>query len=99
MGLQFIYIALGIYGWYEWLHGGEGRTERKVSNAPLHVQLVAYGIGAAAWLVLAVILRRTTNAALPFVDSALTSYSLVAQWMLTRKYIENWIVWIIVDVA
>lgn len=99
MGLQAIYITLGFYGWYEWLHGGEARSKRKVSNAPLKVQVIAYVIGGACSLVLAVVLRRTTNAALPFVDSTLTSYSLIAQWMLTKKYLENWIVWITVDIA
>ncbi len=99
MGLQGIYIALGIYGWYEWLHGGEARSELTVSNAPLNVQVISYIIGAVLSLVLALILRRTTNAALPFVDSTLTSYSLVAQWMMTKKYIENWIIWIAVDVV
>jgi nicotinamide mononucleotide transporter len=99
MGLQAIYIALGVYGWYEWLHGGEARSERKVSNAPLKVQAIAYLIGGVCSLVLAFVLRGTTNAALPFVDSTLTSYSLVAQWMLTKKYLENWIVWITVDIA
>jgi nicotinamide mononucleotide transporter len=99
MGLQAIYITLGFYGWYEWLHGGEARTERKVSNAPMKLQAIAYAIGGAFAIVLAFILRRTTNASLPFVDSTLTSYSLVAQWMLTKKYLENWIVWIAVDIA
>ncbi len=99
MGLQGVYIALGIYGWYEWLHGGEAHSERKVSNAPRNVQAIAYFVGAVASIILAIILRRTTNAALPFVDSTLTSYSLVAQWLMTRKYIENWIVWIAVDVV
>jgi nicotinamide mononucleotide transporter len=99
MGLQAVYIALGVYGWYQWLHGGVARSELHVSNAPLRGQLVAYSIGAIFSIVLALILRRTTNAALPFVDSTLTSYSLVAQWLMTKKYIENWMVWIAVDVV
>ena len=42
---------------------------------------------------------RATDAALPYMDSSLTAASLAAQWMMTRKYLENWIVWIAVDVA
>ncbi len=99
MGLQAIYIAIAAYGWYEWLHGGEARGERKVSNAPLTVQAPAYAFGALFAIGLGFFLRRTTNAALPFLDSTLTSYSLIAQWMLTKKYLENWIVWIAVDVV
>ena len=99
MGLQGIYIAIAVYGWYEWLHGGESHGERKVSNAALRVQAPAYAIGAVFAVALGFFLRRTTNAALPFLDSTLTSYSLVAQWMLTKKYLENWLVWIAVDIV
>ena len=99
MGLQAVYIAIAVYRWYEWLHGGEGRGQRKVSNAPAKVQIAAYVIGGFTAVLLGFFLRRTTNAALPFLDSTLTSYSLVAQWMLTKKYLENWLVWIAVDVV
>ena len=44
------------------------------------------------------LLRHTTDAALPFMDSFLSSTSLVAQWMMTKKLLENWLVWIAVDV-
>ncbi len=47
---------------------------------------------------LGVILQHATDAALPFMDSFLSSTSLVAQWMMTRKKLENWLVWIFVDV-
>jgi nicotinamide mononucleotide transporter len=99
MCLQAVYIALAVYGWYEWLHGGEAKTERKVSNASLRMQTIAYTIGAVSAVILGFTFKYNTNAALPFLDSTLTSFSLVAQWMLTRKYLENWIVWIAVDVV
>ena len=99
MCLQAVYIALAVYGWYEWLHGGEAKTERKVSNASVRMQTIAYTIGAVSAVILGFTFKYNTNAALPFLDSTLTSFSLVAQWMLTRKYLENWIVWIAVDVV
>ena len=99
MCLQVVYITLGIYGWYEWLHGGESKTERKVSNATFATQAIAYAIGAVTAIALGFTFKYNTNAALPFLDSTLTAFSLVAQWMLTRKYLENWIVWIAVDVV
>jgi nicotinamide mononucleotide transporter len=99
MCLQAVYVVLAIYGWYEWLHGGEAKTERKVSNASVRMQAIAYTIGAVAAVILGFTFKYNTNAALPFLDSTLTSFSLVAQWMLTRKYLENWIVWIAVDVV
>jgi nicotinamide mononucleotide transporter len=98
MGLQVIYAGLSVYGWYEWLYGGEGRTELHVTRTsrPLALRLLALAIASA--LLLGSLLHRTTDAALPYMDSALTTASLVAQWMMTRKLLENWIVWISVDV-
>ena len=99
MGLQAVYFALSLYGWYEWLYGGENRTELHVSRTPqaLGVKLAVMGIACAA--VLGTVLARFTDAALPYIDSATTSTSLVAQWMMTRKILENWAVWVAVDVV
>jgi nicotinamide mononucleotide transporter len=98
MGLQVIYAILSIYGWYEWLYGGAGRTELKVTRTgPRRATLLAL-IAAAGSAILGVFLHRATDAALPFMDSFLSSTSLVAQWMMTRKLLENWLVWITVDV-
>jgi nicotinamide mononucleotide transporter len=99
MGLQVVYFALSLYGWYEWLYGGENRTELHVSRTSrsLGVRLLVIGIACGA--VLATVLARFTDAALPYVDSATTSTSLVAQWMMTRKILENWAVWAVVDVV
>jgi nicotinamide mononucleotide transporter len=98
MGLQFIYAVLSVYGWYEWLYGGKNRTELHVTRTTpslggLLTAIALLGAGA-----LGLLLQRTTDAALPFMDSFLSSTSLVAQWMMTRKKLENWLVWIGVDV-
>ncbi|HEY2848473.1 MAG TPA: nicotinamide riboside transporter PnuC [Gemmatimonadaceae bacterium] len=99
MGLQVIYFALSLYGWYEWLYGGENRTELKVTraNAGMAVRLGAIAIIGVA--VLGTLFTRYTDAALPYVDSATATVSLVAQWMMTRKVLENWAVWIAVDIV
>jgi len=99
MGLQVVYFGLSLYGWYEWLYGGANRTELHVSRTSrlLGVRLLTIGIVCAA--VLGTLLARFTDAALPYVDSATTSTSLVAQWMMTRKILENWAVWMAVDVV
>jgi len=99
MGLQAVYFALSLYGWYEWLYGGENRTELHVSRTPraLGVRLAIIGIACAG--ILGTLLARFTDAALPYIDSATTSTSLVAQWMMTRKILENWSVWVAVDVV
>jgi len=99
MGLQVVYLALSIFGWYNWLHGGERRSVLRVSRASarLLVALTALiGVGSYA---LGTTLATRTNAALPYLDSALTVTSLVAQWLMTRKVLENWILWIAVDIV
>ena len=98
MGLQVIYAALSVYGWYEWLHGGENRTELHVSRTGPRLGVILSSLGLAGAGVLGVVLRGATDAALPFMDSFLSSTSLVAQWMMTKKKLENWLVWIGVDV-
>ena len=98
MGLQVIYTGLSIYGWYEWLHGGENRTELHVTRTSPRLGALLAGIGLAGSAALGLFLRGATDAALPFMDSFLSSTSLVAQWMMTKKKLENWLVWIAVDV-
>ena len=98
MGLQVVYALLSLYGWYEWLYGGENRTELRVSRTTPRLAALLAVIGLAGAGALGLLLRGATDAALPFMDSFLSSTSLVAQWMMTRKKVENWLVWIAVDV-
>ncbi len=98
MGLQFIYIAISFYGWYEWLYGGEQHSRLKVSRASPLTNLVSVAIAVAFSLALGALLQRTTDASLPYTDAALSGFSLLAQWQMTRKYLLNWVIWIIVDV-
>ena len=98
MGLQVIYAILSIYGWYEWLYGGAGRTELHVTRTSPRLGALLALIAAAGSAILGLVLHRATDAALPFMDSFLSSTSLVAQWMMTKKLLENWLVWIAVDV-
>ena len=98
MGLQVVYAVLSVYGWYQWLYGGAGHTTLRVSRTPPVLGLILAGIAIGGAALLGTLLYRETDAALPYLDSLLTSTSLVAQWMMTRKLLENWAVWISVDV-
>jgi len=97
--LQAVYVVVSVYGWYEWRHGGTGHGRLAVSRTPPRW---AVGLGAAGVLgavAFGLFLKHRTDAALPFPDAATTAFSLVAQWMATRKWLENWLVWIVVDAA
>ena len=99
MGLQVVYLALSFYGWYEWLYGGERQTRLSVSTATRRVWAVAAGIGFVFWLALSRYTSTLPGVSYPHVDSALTTLSLVAQWMMTRKILENWLLWMIADIV
>jgi nicotinamide mononucleotide transporter len=99
MGLQVVYAAISAYGWYHWLHGGANRSELRVSRTPQRERVVLPLLVLAAGASLGTFFARATDASLPYLDSSLTATSLAAQWMMTRKYVENWLVWIAVDVV
>jgi len=98
-GLQVVYFVLSLYGWYEWLYGGAGRTAITVTRTSRRTWSVLAGIGVVVWALLGTITSRLPGTALPYVDSATTTVSLLAQWMMTRKLIANWLIWIAVDVV
>ena len=94
--LQLFFVAFTLYGWWHWWQGV--RAEGEVRVAPLRLRgwlggLVAGALGA----VLLGGLMTRIGAALPHLDAALTSYSLVASWWQARKHVANWWLWIVVD--
>jgi nicotinamide mononucleotide transporter len=98
--LQPIYVVQNIYGWWYWAHGGA----RGQGDAPI---VVLSGRHRSAWLagtaivsvVVGAALARWTNAAAPYADSTLSTTSLVANWLLARKVLENWWLWIAVNIG
>jgi len=99
MGLQVVYIVISFYGWYEWLYGGPDRTALQVTRTKPRHYIILAGLAVAGAYLTGVLLGRHTDASLPYLDSATTSTSLVAQWMMTRKLLENWVVWVAVDLV
>jgi len=95
-GLQVVYIGLGGLGWYWWLHGGENQTRLGISHLTprmLMLQGVSLIVGTAGLM----LLLTAINGSAPFLDALTTSLSLIAQYLLSRKIIENWYVWISAD--
>ncbi|HYW74627.1 MAG TPA: nicotinamide riboside transporter PnuC [Pyrinomonadaceae bacterium] len=95
-GLQLIYVGLGIQGWYLWLYGGRDRTTLHITRArrstlfklSLITLIATGGLACVLWLVWG---------SLPLLDAFTTILSLVAQYMLNKKYFENWFLWIAAD--
>lgn len=96
--LQFVYVVLGFYGWYQWLKGGEDKTPLEVRRVgrPLAIRLALLAMVTTipVWLLTKYVL----DAAYPFWDALTTVVSLVAQYLLAKKYLENWVLWIVADI-
>jgi nicotinamide mononucleotide transporter len=98
-GLQIVCLGLMIYGWYEWLRGGENRTELPVSKTPRRAWIGIFGSGLLITASLTLVMRHYTDNPAPLVDASVTSFSIVAQIMTARKWLENWIFWIVINVV
>lgn len=96
--LQVFFLAFTLYGWWHWWRGV--REEGEVRIVPLTTSslLVALAAGAAGSVALGQIAKHL-HAALPYLDAALASYSLVASWWQARKHTANWWLWIAVDLV
>ena len=96
-GLQLVYIGLGAYGWWSWLHGGAERTELEVSRTSSGQWLLVGGFVVVATAALWLLLDRATDSNVPFWDAATTALSLAATWGQTRKKVESWWIWLTAD--
>lgn len=93
--LQIIYLILLVYGWMVWDRSKNEKEEIRTVSILLAKKLVI--IGVLSTIALGVFLSLYTNASLPYLDAALTIISLIAQWMIAKKMIENWLLWIVVN--
>jgi len=98
--LQPIYVVQNIFGWWYWARGGErghGQAPIVILDWPSRLRWLAGTV--AVSLLVGVALARWTNAAAPYADAALSTTSLVANWFLAKKILENWWLWIGVNVG
>jgi nicotinamide mononucleotide transporter len=97
-GLQGVYFVLSCYGWWQWKYGGATHTGVVVTRTSARLAMLLAAIAVSTAVVLGAGLARYTDATIPWLDAGTTAVSLVAQWMMTRKLLENWLIWIAVDV-
>ena len=95
--LQIFFVAFTLYGWWHWWRGVHEDGQVRIEPLDSRGWIVGLAAGAAGAVLLGLLMERV-GAALPHLDAALTSYSLVASWWGARKHIANWWLWIAVDV-
>jgi len=97
MGLQGVYFALGIWGWWHWLRGGKNHSRLEVTRSTRREWIgIALFLGFGTWGLRELLIA--VNGAAPFWDSLTTTLCLAAQYLLCRKRIENWWLWITADI-
>lgn len=97
MGLQFYFMITNFYGWYFWSRKSASAPKVKIESITkkqIYVSAVAIIVFTA---LLGFLLKHQTDASFPFIDSFCTACSLVAQFFLARKVLENWLIWIFAD--
>ncbi len=105
MGLQFYYLMVSIYGWFVWARGGvtKHKSDMPVARLSVSMAIKLFVIHGVIYLVILIMLLHLPQkfgfaaSSLPYLDALTTSAAIVATWMIARKYIENWLIWIFVD--
>jgi nicotinamide mononucleotide transporter len=98
MGLNGYYLVISAYGWIFWKRGGSRQGEPlPVTRIAMNHARVLAPVTFAAFIMIGVILDRFTDSPIPYWDAFTTAVSFTATWMLARKILEHWILWIIVD--
>jgi len=101
MGLQVYYVLISIYGWYYWSRGGSKADKGELPVVRINRQqlLLLFLTFALSWVGIYFVLDRFTDSTVPLGDSFTTALAIVATWMLTRKIIEQWFLWIIANLV
>ena len=98
--LQIVFVALALWGWWQWLRG------TTAAGVPLPVRhlrpeqrLWAAAATLAAWPLLGLLLKHGTDSDVPFLDALPTAASVTGQILLGRKFVDNWAVWLAVNIV
>lgn len=102
-GMEFYYICMTVYGFCTWKWGKRGGQEEKkelpITHIPRRLLILWSGIALMLWVIIYLLLVTLTDSRVPMADSFTTAVSIVGIWALAHKYLEQWLVWIAVDVV
>jgi nicotinamide mononucleotide transporter len=99
-GLQVLFVVVAVWGWWQWLRGtqdgGAPLVVRRLSGS---ARATTTALAFAAWPLLGVFLDHATDSDVPYFDAFPTALSIAGQWLLGRKYVENWPTWVVVNIV
>ncbi|HET7865467.1 MAG TPA: nicotinamide riboside transporter PnuC [Burkholderiaceae bacterium] len=97
-GLQVFFAAVGLWGWWQWLRGTQAAgTPLRVRHLAKRETIGVLVATLAAWPLLGLFLDLCTDTDVPYWDAFPTTASIAGQWLLGRKYVQNWPAWLIVN--
>ena len=97
-GLQVVFIVVSVWGWHSWLHGGVRQQPLRVTRLDRGGWSASLAGWAAGFVLLAFALKTWTKTDVPYADGFLTAGSLLGQVLVSRKKVENWHTWSVVDI-
>ena len=98
-GMEFYYLSMTVYGYWKWVRGTSSKNSLPITHIPLRLLACWSVIMAAVWTLIYWLLVTYTNSNVPLADSFTTALSLIGIWALAHKYLEQWFIWIAVDVV
>jgi nicotinamide mononucleotide transporter len=99
MGMNIAFIGISIYGWFKWSSSSSERMEvAHISRTPTKHLVVAALLLCIGTLAIGKTLQITGEAYMPYLDAFATCCGFIAQWMLSRKHVETWALWIVTDI-
>lgn len=96
-GISLYYVFAGVYGWVMWRKNRLRQEKYRIVRTPLRQIAPMALVFIISFLLIGEILVEYTDSTVPWSDSFTTALSFIAMWMLAHKYLEQWLVWIVVD--
>lgn len=98
-GMEFYYLAMTVYGFIAWMRHQQKKQDLPIRHIPRKMAWLWLAAMLAIWALIYFVLSRFTNSTVPVADAFTTALSIVGIWALARKYLEQWFVWIVVDIV
>lgn len=99
--INIYYLLIAVYGFIVWTRGSSAKEKkpRPIFHTPPAVWAGCMAASALLWWGIWVLLTRFTDSTVPVADAFTTALSIVGLWMMARKYAEQWLVWLVVDLV
>ena len=98
-GMEFYYLSMTVYGYWKWVRGAANKQALPITRFPRKLIIPWCALMLTLWGIIYWLLVTFTNSNVPMADSFTTALSIVGIWALAHKYLEQWFIWIAVDVV